>query len=87
MPRNALREHLRQLHHELSQAEELDPEARALLAEVSEEIERLLGEEEPGPGEALAERLREAAERFEQSHPALTAVVGRLANALANLGI
>jgi hypothetical protein len=37
--------------------------------------------------ESLRERFDEAARQFEESHPTLTAVVGRVADSLANLGI
>lgn len=87
MPRKALREDLEHLHRELAEGAELDPDARALLAELSGDIERLLAEDEPGAAAPLADRLRAATERFEESHPALTAVVGRLAETLSNLGI
>ena len=76
MPRTILRENLERLQRELAEGPELDPEGRALLAE----------EERDAP-DSLVERLRSAADRFEESHPALTVVVGRLADALANLGI
>jgi hypothetical protein len=35
----------------------------------------------------LVDRLRLATKRFEETHPKLTAVVGRVADALSNLGI
>ena len=66
---------------------ELDADSKTLLAELAGDIERLL-EDESATGDApLAERLADATERFEASHPRLTAIVGRIANALSNLGI
>ena len=64
--------------------------SRALLAELARDIETLLersdaGEEEPDG--RLVGALRTATERFEESHPELTAVVGRIADALSRLGI
>jgi hypothetical protein len=35
----------------------------------------------------LVERLREAVDEFEESHPALTEAVGRVVDALAKMGI
>ena len=87
MPQRALRDELEHLHRELSESPSLDPEARALLAEVAADIERLLADDAGGSGAPLADRLRAATERFEETHPKLTTVVGRLADALANLGI
>jgi hypothetical protein len=78
---------LEHLHRELSETTSLDAEARALLSELASDIERLLADKASGGGQPLADRLRTAAQRFEQTHPKLTAVVGRVADALANLGI
>ncbi|MBM4000444.1 MAG: DUF4404 family protein [Planctomycetes bacterium] len=39
------------------------------------------------PVDAHGTRLREAIERFETSHPTLTAVLGRLVDALGQMGI
>ena len=87
MPERALREELEHLHRELSETTSLDPEAQALLSELAGDIERLLADKASGSGEPLADRLVAATERFERTHPKLTAVVGRVADALANLGI
>jgi hypothetical protein len=82
-----LREDLRRLD-ELARSSALDPAARARLAEIARDIEALLDEGEAGETrESLVERLRSAAEHFEESHPSLTAAVGRIADALAALGI
>jgi hypothetical protein len=87
VPKRALRDELERLQKELSETTTLDPEARELLGEMAADIERLLAQDESGGAEPLAERLRAATERFEETHPKLTAVVGRVADALANLGI
>ena len=51
-------------------------------------IEDLLTRAEAGkPPESIMERLREAIGLFEQTHPTLTAAIGRLADTLANIGI
>jgi hypothetical protein len=36
---------------------------------------------------SLLERLNEATQHFKESHPTLTAMVGRVADSLSNLGI
>ena len=87
MPKRALREALEQLDRELAETGSIDDEARAMLADLSGDIERLLAEEERDDDSSLSDRLTAATERFEESHPRLTAVIGRLADALANLGI
>jgi len=45
------------------------------------------GEETSDENESLLERLNEATRHFEESHPTLTAMVGRVAESLSNLGI
>ena len=87
MERRRLREELAELHQELSRSRSVDPEARALLVELARDIEALLERSEPAGEPPLVERLRAATERFEESHPALTEAIGRIADQLARLGI
>jgi septal ring factor EnvC (AmiA/AmiB activator) len=93
MPDTELRERLEDLHAELERAPRVDPESRRLLAEVARDIDALLGRS-PAPADAgggehatLTDRLSELVREFEEEHPALAAAVGRVATALANLGI
>jgi hypothetical protein len=68
----------------------VDPESRELLVALARDIEALLERTEPGGADdepPLVERLRAATERFEESHPALTEAIGRIADQLARLGI
>ena len=82
----ALREDLEKLRRELQEGPELDTETREILAGLAQEIEEAI--ERSGDHEdTLGERLRTATERFEESHPSLTAVVGRLADMLSGVGI
>ena len=77
---------LEQLHGELSNATGLDDKSRELLRALNADIESLL--ERSGESRAsLLERLEESIERFEESHPALTATLAQLLNALNNAGI
>jgi chromosome segregation ATPase len=78
MARSELRETLARLDEELQRTNQL-----------AREIDELLHREsrEPDGLEALGERLRDAVAQFEESHPALTTAVGRVADALASLGI
>ncbi len=85
-----LREHLEELHSQLESTEAVDDRSRELLAEILGDIQTLLdrsGEAPDDEPEGLVERLREATRNFEESHPTLAAAVGRVANALSNLGI
>jgi hypothetical protein len=85
-----LREHLEELHSELASTEAVDDRSRELLGEILGDIQTLLdrsGEARGDEPEGLVDRLREATRHFEESHPTLAAAVGRVVNALSNLGI
>ena len=84
-----LREHLEQLHSELEGTETVDARSRQLLHHIVDDIHDLLERsgESNHTHQSLLDRLREATRDFEESHPTLAATVGRVADALANLGI
>ena len=91
-----LRERLEELHRELADTQSVDPGSRELLGEVLDDIRHILEREgagvseDRGPSDAeppLAERLREAAHHFEDSHPNLFTAVGRVVDTLSRLGI
>lgn len=88
MEREDLREQLAALHTALGDGESVGPEARELLRAVMDDIQRVLdieeGEEQP---EGLVDRLRDAVEDFEESHPTLAEAAGRVIDALARMGI
>ena len=85
MMQKELRADLEKLRRELHEGPDLDAESRELLAGRAREIETAIdSEQEAG---TLSDRLRAATEQFEESHPALTAVVGRIANLLSGVGI
>lgn len=81
-----LRELLSELHQELAETEDLSDEQLAELRAAMEEIEGVLRRSGKQTG-SLEETFREAASRLEQSHPRLTHAVGRVADALAQIGI
>jgi hypothetical protein len=92
MQRDELQQTLARLRDELRSGPPLDPAARDQLDALAHEIERQLHPDrtdaEPLEAlESLARNLREAVERFEVTHPALTAAVNRVADALARMGI
>jgi hypothetical protein len=90
MPKAQLSERIREILGELEQIEAVDQDARDRLASVLEDIRAAVaesGEEAPDEHASLLERLNEAAQHFEESHPNLTAMVGRVADSLSNLGI
>jgi len=90
MPKTQLRERIQELLGELEQVKAVDPGARDRLAAVVEEIRSAVenGDEDGSKADdSLLERLNEATRHFEESHPTLTAMVGRVADSLSNLGI
>ena len=89
MSEQHLRQMLEQLHTELQRANTIDDRSRDLLRSVLSDIEDLL-ERNQKPGtepESIVARLREAVRDFEQTHPTLTDAIGRVADALAGIGI
>ena len=90
MPETRLRTTLEELQRTLEEPDAVDAESRQLLGELVEDIQTVLArspEEREDSDPSLLDRLAEMARRFEKSHPSLTAAVGRVANALSNLGI
>lgn len=84
-----LRALVRELEAELERLDEIDPETRDVLREAASEIDDALSEQSPEQlrPRTLTERLTEAVESIEASHPTLAAVVNRMADALGQLGI
>jgi hypothetical protein len=90
MEKDRLREDLERLHQELSRSESVDAASRGLLVDLLHDIEAVLerSEDETGEsGDSLIQRLRETTGHFEESHPTLTELVGRIADVLSRLGI
>jgi len=90
MPKAQLNERIQELLGELEQIEAADQAAGERLASVLSDIREAIeegGEETSDENESLLERLNEATRHFEESHPTLTAMVGRVAESLSNLGI
>lgn len=92
-----IEELLRQLHNELAEAENVDADLseklRGTATEIQTALQRqqslpaVLGESPDAESHGVIDQLRDAAERFEDSHPTLTNTVGRIADALSQLGI
>jgi hypothetical protein len=90
MDKQQLYPQLEELHAALQQVESLDPAERETLERLRADIEALLSEREDVPAQhykGLAERLREDIEQLEASHPQATLLMGRVIDALANIGI
>ncbi len=69
---------LRKLHAELASAETLDPESRALLKTVAQDLSKF---------ESHVSTARSLAVRFEAKHPDVAAVLRELADTLGKAGI
>jgi len=98
-PLQRLRERVDALHQQLSGPDSLDAADRASLESLLADVARVLERDDEAQDEArdeadsaethesLVDQLREAAESFEEQHPSLTELVGRVADALSRLGI
>ena len=73
------------VHRELGDAEHLDPDEVEQLRRTMNEIQQALDASEPQS--SLSERVRDSAERFEQTHPKLTQTLSNLVDILQRMGI
>ncbi|MCH8959679.1 MAG: DUF4404 family protein [Gammaproteobacteria bacterium] len=87
MPHAELEKLLDELQGELAEGSSLDDDARAQLAELHANIGHLLADGENETPANLVETVSGNIDRFETSHPALTMVLGRIADILNKLGI
>jgi hypothetical protein len=92
----ALREQLAKLHEELGKVQHVDPHSNQLLAEIMQDIKRLMEQPAatlpPGASSArayasLPERLERIAVQFEVDHPTLAASSRRLVDLLGKVGL
>ncbi|HWJ34999.1 MAG TPA: DUF4404 family protein [Steroidobacteraceae bacterium] len=94
MDPNVLRDQLMKLHEELGMAKRLDPRSNQLLAEIMEDIKRLMEQSEDAPAASvpaaptsLSYRLEKIAVQFEADHPTLAASSRRLVDLLGKVGL
>ena len=87
MPHAELEKLLDELQEELAEGSSLDDDARSQLAELHASIGHLLADGENETPANLVETVSGNIDRFETSHPALTMVLGRIADILNKLGI
>ena len=83
----SLRDVLDELRELLEASPELGSEGRDALRQAAEDIRAALDSPGSERSSLLSDQLSQALERFEGSHPKLTQLVGRVADALADLGI
>ncbi len=90
MEQNELTAKLSQLHTELAKTHEVDAESLDLLRKLTADIGRLLdGKDDAGDEdtEGVASGLKDLLLKFESEHPELAITVGKVADALASIGI
>ena len=102
MDPNVLRDQLSKLHEELGSVRHVDPRSQQLLAEVLEDIQRLLQRDRapgaqgqsgalppgvPAGNASLPERLEKVAVQFEADPPTLAASSRRLIDLLGKAGL
>ena len=85
-----LRKQLERLDADLKQTESVDQTGRAVLHKLQQDIQDLLtrsGEESAHPEHPVTERLRQAIQHFEATHPTLVASMEEIVNTLSTMGI
>jgi hypothetical protein len=92
MDQRELFETLTKLHSELSKSDEVDPAALDMLRTLTADMNRLLGNKGaeatvPEDVEPVARGLKDLMLRFEADYPQLSSAVGKVADALAGMGI
>ena len=90
MDDNELRKHLEQLHGEIEQTQNVDEKGQALLRDVKADIGGMLEGSRQGPVQpepVAIQRIQEAIDTFEISHPTLTRMLAQLLETLSNAGI
>lgn len=86
MSNQKLRELLEQLQAELARTESVDEKGREMLSRLNADIQQFLDPARENP-ETLLERLQSTMDHFEVEHPAITAALSQMLNALSNAGI
>jgi hypothetical protein len=90
MEKDRLLKLLEELHAELSAAGTLDPETRDRVQALADDIDRLTDDTKDNQEldkEPLTSGLHDLVLKFEGDHPQLSAAIGRVADALAAMGI
>jgi hypothetical protein len=87
MEKQRIAELLAELHAELTTAGELDEATAEKLREAAAEIETVVEGSYPNSSQPLVQRLRDAVYHLPDSHPTIKNTVGRIADALSQIGI
>jgi hypothetical protein len=89
MERHSLVEQLTRLHEQLSRTKTADPATLEELRKLTDDIDRLVGEQtvDREDAEPITSGLRNLLLQFEADHPQLSVAIGKVADALAAIGI
>jgi predicted component of type VI protein secretion system len=90
MQQSEFNEMLKKLHEELISTESLDNTSIELLENIQGDLETILDEEqETGQEEhqSLSDKLRDAVDEYEESHPNLVIAMKHVLDSLANMGL
>ncbi|MGD9634837.1 MAG: DUF4404 family protein [Pirellulales bacterium] len=90
MEQHELTHKLAQLHAEISRADDVNPENLELLRKLTADISRILeqkGEAGSEDSESVTGGLKDLLLKFEADHPELSISLGKVADALAAIGI
>ncbi|MDG2385760.1 MAG: DUF4404 family protein [Pirellulaceae bacterium] len=90
MEKKRLQGTLEELHESLQETHEIDEQTRRLLKDLTNDIQRLLEQEDQPSSDDLnsvSDDLKELLLKFQTEHPQLNGVLRRIADGLANLGI
>lgn len=91
MPKERLRQLLRELHDELERTDSVEADSRRLLTSTMQDVQALLERSDGGATDGehgtLGAALRDATLQFEGEHPKLAALLGRVVDALSQIGI
>ena len=87
--REKLRAAVEELHNELASVEDVDADMQQLLKDAMADIDKALQDQSAKRDDDgnLADRLSEAAQHFEDSHPTLTGIIGSVIDTLSRMGI
>lgn len=90
MNREELLKSLETLNEEIAEVERVGPETKAALAKVTADVRRVLDPADPATADdvdAHSEGVRGYLLELEAEHPKMAEMLGRIADALANMGI
>ena len=83
MSSERMRELLAELNKELHETGEVDPETRALLLELNEEIDRVAGDY----SDSALDRAKKLESRFAANHPVAERLARELADIIGKMGV